>query len=98
MTAFKIIHKQTLAPDIKRLDVLADEISRRSRPGHFVMVTPTETTQAVPLTIVDADPNRGQISLIFQETGFSTKALGELKINNCVFNILGPLGAPDVIE
>ncbi len=95
---FKIIHKQTLAPDIKRLDVLAGEISRRSRPGQFVMVTPTEITQGIPLTIVDADCNRGIISLIFQETGFSTKALGQLQINHCVFNILGPLGIPAVIE
>mgnify|MGYP001561755752 FL=1 len=73
---FKIIHKQTLAPDIKRLDIFANEISRRSRAGQFVMVTPTEATQGIPLTIVDADGNRGTISLIFQETGFSTKALG----------------------
>jgi ferredoxin--NADP+ reductase len=62
------------------------------------MVTPTETTQGIPLTIVEADPHRGSISLIFQETGFSTKALGALQINSCAFNILGPLGAPAVIE
>jgi len=94
---FKITNKQTLAPDIKRLDILAEEIARRLQPGQFVMVTPTETTQGIPLTVVECDPQRETISLIFQETGLSTRALGALQINQRVFNILGPLGTPSAI-
>lgn len=94
---FKIIHKQTLAPDIKRLDIFARDIAGRLRPGQFVMVTPTETTPSLALTVVDCDPAKETISLIFQEMGFSTRALGTLKINQGVFNILGPLGIPSVI-
>lgn len=95
---FKILNKQSLGADVKRLDVKAEEIARRIQPGQFVMVTPAERSERIPLSVVDVDATRGTISLIFQEVGFTTKQLGALQINENVFNILGPLGVPPSIE
>lgn len=94
---FKILNKQSLGVDVKRLDIKAEEIARRIQPGQFVMVTPLERSERIPLSVVDADAVRGTISLIFQETGFTTRQLGALQINDNIFNILGPLGvAPEI--
>ncbi len=98
MFQFKIINKQSLGPDIKRLDIQAPEIARRVKPGHFVIVTPQEGAERIPLTVVEADLNRGLITLIFQEVGATTRQLGMLQINETVFGMLGPLGVPSVIE
>jgi len=98
MNPFKITNKQSLGADVKRLDIKAEEISRRIQPGQFVMVTPLERSERIPLSVVDADAARGTISLIFQEIGFTTKQLGSFQINDNIFNILGPLGVPPAIE
>lgn len=90
----KIISKQIIASDIKRIEVTAETISRKMQAGQFVMVKPDEKSENIPLTIIDADPSRGIITLIFQEVGLSTRRLGALLINDSIFSILGPLGNP----
>ena len=97
-TNFKILNKQMLGEGVKRLDIKADELSRRIQPGQFVAVMPTERSEPIPLSVVDADPLRGSISLVFQEVGFTTKQLGALQINETIFNISGPLGKPSDIS
>ena len=96
--SFKILSKQSFGSEVKRLDIKAGEIARRIQPGQFVMVMPSEHSEKIPLSVVDADPSRGSISLIFQEIGFTTKQLGALHINDVIFNILGPLGVPSPVK
>ena len=98
MFSFKIIHKQTLTPTIKRLDILAPEIVPRIRPGQFVMATALPDSPRIPLTPVETDAARGMMTLIIQESDPVTKQLGGLQINEEIFNILGPLGTPSTIE
>ena len=95
--SFKILSKQSFGSEVKRLDIKAEEIARRIQPGQFVMVMPSERSEKIPLSVVDADSSRGSISLIFQEIGFTTKQLGALHINDVIFNILGPLGVPSPV-
>ena len=95
---FLILHKQTLAPDVKRLDILAPAIARKFRPGQFVSVCPEEGGERIPLTIIDADGQKGSIALIFREVGETTRKLGAFSIKESVFSILGPLGAASCIE
>ncbi len=95
---FKITNKQALSSDIKRLDVIAESIAQRVQQGQYVIVRPTKSWQRIPLTVVESDPQRGTISLIFQETDQATKQLGSLQINDEILNILGPLGRPAVIQ
>ena len=91
---YKIISKQVIATDIKRIQVTAEIISRKAKPGQFVMVVPDGKSSKIPLAIVETDPKRGLITLIFEEAGDTTKALGALQIGDPVFAILGPLGVP----
>ncbi len=89
---FKIIQKEILAKGIKKLIVEAAIISHKAKPGQFVMVMPDEKGERIPLTIADFSPQAKTITLIFQEVGFTSKKLGNLKLGQEIFAILGPLG------
>lgn len=95
---YKIINKQIIGIDIKRIEIAADTIARKAKPGQFVMVMAEERGERIPLSIVDTDPSRGAITLVFEEVGISTKKLGALQIGHSIFSLLGPLGLPSKIE
>jgi ferredoxin--NADP+ reductase len=46
----------------------------------------------VPLTLVDWDNAKGDITLVFQEIGVSTRKLGSLGVGDELLHLLGPLG------
>jgi len=56
-----------------------------------------EFSERIPLTIADADPSRGTVTLIFQTVGASTHRLA-LKNPGDSIVLLGPLGNPTHIE
>ena len=95
---YKIIKKTDLAPQVKKLVVEANEIAYKARPGQFVVIVSKESSERIPLTIADFNPQEGTITLIFQEIGFSTRELGLLGPGDSIQHILGPLGQPTHIE
>ncbi len=95
---FTIINKQILAKDIKRLDVLAEPIANRIKPGQFVFVIPEPGGEWLPFSVADFDRRKGTITLILQEVGLSTQKLGSIPIKENIFSILGPYGKPASIE
>jgi len=76
---FQIVDARLLAASVKQLKVAAPEITRKRKPGQFVVLRINEEGERIPLTIADADPEAGTITLIFQEVGKSTAQLGRLK-------------------
>src|SRR5262245_2118723 len=95
---FEIVNKLILAEGIKRLDIRAPRIAKSMKPGQFVSLCPDEGDERIPLTIVEADPLKGTISLIFHEVGSTTRKLGAMAIKDDIFSIVGPLGNPATIE
>ena len=89
-----ILSKELLAPDVVRFWVEAPAVARKRRPGQFVIVRLSETGERVPLTIADADPSRGAISLIIQGVGRSTQALNAMEPGDAILDVAGPLGLP----
>ena len=89
---YKIIHKQFIAQDIKKIDILAPLIAAHALPGQFVMVTPVKEEHNIPMTIVDSDERRSVISLIVHEVGSATRKLGDLSIGESLYQMVGPLG------
>ena len=76
---FQIVDARLLAASVKQFKVAAPEIARKRKPGQFVVLRIHEEGERIPLTIADADPEAGTITLIFQEVGKSTAQLGKLK-------------------
>jgi len=95
---YKIIHKQLIAENIKKIDITAPMMAGRAQPGQFVMVTPVKGEHNIPMTIIDSDERRSMISLLVHERGPATRKLGELSIGESVHQMVGPLGKPAEID
>ena len=91
---YKIVSKKVLAPKITRFSIEAPEVAKSRKPGQFVVIRADETSERVPLTIVDSDPKKGTIDLIIQDAGFSTHCLTCYKEGDGFLDVLGPLGRP----
>ncbi len=94
----KILGKQTLAAGIKRYEIVAPEIAQRRRAGQFVILRVHEEGERIRITIADANPARGSITLIVQEVGMTTRRMGEKRIGDFLPDVCGPLGDPTHIE
>lgn len=87
-----------IAPKIKKMVIDAPLLAKKHKAGQFVMVINTEKGERIPLTIADKNPEKGEITLIFQEVGKSTIEMGLRKAGEHLFDIVGPLGKPTHIE
>jgi len=94
-----IVSKSQLSPNVTRLVVEAARIAEIRRPGQFVIVRLGPGAERIPLTIADADPVTGTVSLVIQSVGKSTGDLVDLAPGDAIQDIAGPLGSPtELIE
>jgi ferredoxin--NADP+ reductase len=89
-----ILANTALAPKVHRLEVTAPRIAEIRRPGQFVIVRLDVAAERIPLTIADADPAAGTITLVVQAVGRSTTDLVALRPGDAIRDIAGPLGRP----
>lgn len=93
-----ILKQQEIAEKTRLFIIEAPEIARIARPGQFVVVRISEAGERIPLTVADMDAQKGTITLIVQEIGFTTKEMGKLKEGEKILDLTGPLGVPTHIE
>lgn len=94
----KIVKKEVIADKIKRISVEAPDVARKALPGQFVVIRVNEEGERIPLTIENADREKGTISLVFLEIGKTTTLLGRLSEGDNLSDLAGPLGKPSEIE
>ncbi len=94
----KIIEKEHFSEHVVKLVVEAPLIARSRRAGHFVIVRTGDGGERIPLTIADADPVKGTITLIIQEVGVSTRKICALEPGDSLTDVVGPLGQATHIE
>jgi ferredoxin--NADP+ reductase len=87
-----VVRREVLSPNVTRLEVVADRIAQVRRPGQFVIVRLREGAERIPLTIADADPVAGTITLTIQAVGKSSFDLCALQTGEAIRDIAGPLG------
>jgi ferredoxin--NADP+ reductase len=90
--------KREMTPGITRFEVYAPRISRKARPGQFVIVRVDEQGERIPLTVAERHPDRGTIAIVFQAVGYSTQQMAVMKVGDSLVDVLGPLGQPTHIE
>ena len=96
---YKIIEKRQLSADVFYARVEAPDIAKNRKAGQFVLVQlDTEYAERIPLTIADADPQKGWIALVFQTVGATTIKMSRLHEGDELGAVLGPLGNPTHIE
>jgi ferredoxin--NADP+ reductase len=80
------------------LVVDAPLVAEHARAGQFVIVRTTINGERIPLTICEADPDTGTISLVVQAVGRSTTEMQTLEPGDRLADLLGPLGEPTDID
>ena len=94
-----ILEKENLIPGrTSKLVLHAPQIARTARPGHFVMLRLSPEGERFPLTIADADAEKGTITIVYLVMGKSTALLESLKVGDTILDVCGPLGKPTHIE
>lgn len=95
---YKIVEKRTLNANTKLMVVDAPHVARKAEPGQFIILRVDENGERVPLTIAAYDREKGTITIIFQEVGASTKALGQKNVGEYINDFAGPLGQASELE
>ncbi|HOO37300.1 MAG TPA: sulfide/dihydroorotate dehydrogenase-like FAD/NAD-binding protein [Deltaproteobacteria bacterium] len=96
--AAKILEKEQLSENVFKLVLDAPRIAKKRKAGQFIVLRIHEEGERVPLTIADADAEKGTLTIIFQTVGKSTTHLSEMNAGDELLDLVGPLGQPTHIE
>ncbi len=88
----KIVSKRFYSENVAEIVVEAPLIARSRKAGHFVIVRVDKNGERMPLTISDADLEKGTITLVVQRIGVSSSKLCALNDGDYVADLVGPLG------
>ncbi len=94
----KIISKEYFSANVVKFEVEAPLIAKSRKAGHFVMVKVGEKGERIPLTIANADLQKGTITLVVQKMGVSSTKLCDLNEGDFITDMVGPLGKATHIE
>ena len=94
----EIVEARDLSSDVRLWKVSCPEIARAVRPGQFVVFRADDYAERIPLTVADADPAAGTITVIFQVVGASTRKLAMLGPGDALMDVVGPLGEKSDIK
>jgi NAD(P)H-flavin reductase len=94
----EIVTKKVLNDEDYFLEIDAPLVAQNFKAGQFVIIRIDKRSERVPLTISDANPEKGTISLIIKAVGKSTHSLRELEVGGEILDVVGPLGNPSEIE
>src|ERR1035438_3031631 len=72
---FPIVAARPLARGIKLFEIKAPRIAKKQKPGQFVIVRLDEAGERIPLTIADANPEAGTVTIVVQAIGKTTMLL-----------------------
>ena len=89
----RILSNTTFAPDLWSLRLAAPRMATAIRPGQFVKIDLNESGHILrrPLSVYQADPEAGEIELLYQVVGSGTRLMPQWQPGE-VRSLLGPLG------
>ena len=90
----KIVKKRFFSENVVQFVVESPEIARTRKAGNFVIIRLDEKGERVPLTISEADTEKGTITIVVQRIGVSTYKLAALNEGDYIHDVVGPLGHP----
>ena len=94
----KIIKTVQFSEKVFLFEIEAPLIAKSRKAGNFVIVRVGENGERMPLTIADADIEKGTITIVVQEVGLSSTKLCNLNEGDFITDVVGPLGNPTHIE
>jgi len=94
----EILEKQHLSKGVFKMVLAGPKIAKKRKAGQFVVIRIDEHGERIPLTIADADAEKGTVTIVFQIVGKSTRHLADLEVGDRILDLVGPLGKPTHIE
>jgi len=95
---YEVKSRELIAPDVYKMTLLAPRIASARKPGQFVIVRAEEGDERIPLTIADADPGAGTVTIIVQAVGYGTRRIASREAGEFIRDLAGPLGRPTEIK
>ncbi len=93
----RIVSKKQFSEKVFQFEVEAPLIAKSRRPGNFIIVRVGEMGERVPLTISDANIEKGTITLVVQQIGAASSRLCYLNDGDYRTDVGAPLGRrPDI--
>ncbi len=93
-----IVSKQFFSENVVEFVIKAPLIAKSRRAGHFVIVRTDTHGERMPLTIADANPEEGTITLVVQRIGLSSSKLCAMNVGDKLADVVGPLGKATEIK
>ena len=89
----KVLGCETIGKNIYSLRLLADDIAGSAAPGQFVSVYSNDSARMLPrpISVCEADGERGILRLVFRIAGAGTEEFSKLREDDEV-RLTGPLG------
>lgn len=97
-SGYLITSHRKLSEQIHEYWVEAPRIAQKHRAGQFVILRLHEHGERIPLTVVETNPDNGQIRLIVQVAGKTTEEFANYTAGDSILDIVGPLGLKTDIE
>lgn len=94
----KIIRKEQFSENVFLFEIEAPLIAKSRKAGNFIIIRVDKNGERIPLTIADADINKGTITIVVQRVGLSSQKLCGLNEGDVIADVVGPLGNPTHIE
>ena len=96
---FKIVRREEMAEGTVILnEIEAPAIAKKAKPGQFVILKANETGERIPLTMAEADPEAGTVTVIYMVVGKSTALFRDLQVGDGYQDVIGPLGKATHLE
>jgi ferredoxin/flavodoxin---NADP+ reductase len=96
---FKVVKREEMsAGNVILNEIEAPKIARKAKPGQFVILKVGEDGERIPLTMAEADAEKGTITVIYMVVGKSTALFKTLQVGDSFQDVIGPLGKPTHIE
>ena len=93
-----IVKKKQFSEKVFLFEVEAPLIAKSRKAGNFVIIRIGNKGERMPLTIADADVEKGTITIVVQKVGLSSQKLCSLNEGDYITDVVGPLGNPTHIE
>lgn len=94
----KILRKEQFSENVFLFEIEAPLIAKSRKAGNFIIIRVDKHGERIPLTIADADVNKGTITIVVQRVGLSSQKLCGLNEGDVIADVVGPLGNPTHIE
>ncbi len=89
---YKIVRKKILNPTVIQMEIEAPLVSRKAKPGQFIILRSDDDGERIPLTVAGCNQKEGTVKIIFQLVGAGTMRLGAKNEGDYISDFVGPLG------